>query len=129
MRFERLGVFAYSQEEGTPAAQMPDQVPEEVKERRRDEIMQLQQQIAFEKAREQIGRRLSVMVEGYLPEDGVCVSRTYMDSPDVDGYLFFDSADNRMTGDIVPIRVTEASGYDLIGVAEEEDEEEAGSEE
>lgn len=129
MRFERLGVFAYSQEEGTPAAQMPDQVPEEVKERRRDEIMQLQQQIAFEKAREQIGRRLSVMVEGYLPEDGVCVSRTYMDSPDVDGYLFFDSADNRMTGDIVPVRVTEASGYDLIGVAEEEDEEEAGSEE
>ena len=85
--FERLGVFPYSEEEGTKAALSPEQIPQEVREGRRDEIMLLQQEIAFEKARSQIGRRLSVFVEGKLPEEGVYVGRTYMDAPDA--VLFF----------------------------------------
>lgn len=88
MEFDRLGVFAYSQEEDTPAALMPDQVPEETREKRRDELMELQQEIAFEKAAEMEGRILEAAVEGYLPEEGVYVARTYMDAPNVDGYLF-----------------------------------------
>ena len=83
LRFDRLGVFTYSREEDTPAAAMEEQVPEEVAEKRRDEIMQIQQKIAFEKTSAQIGRALEVMVEGALPEDGVYITRTYMDAPEV----------------------------------------------
>lgn len=115
MAFDRLGVFPYSQEEGTPAAGMPDQVDEEVKLDRRDLLMELQQEIAFEKAREQIGRELTVMVEGYVSDGDVYAARTYMDSPNVDGYLFLPSEENLMSGDLVRVRVTQAAEYDLIG--------------
>lgn len=114
-RFERLGVFAYSQEEDTPAAEFENQVEEEVKEARRDEIMALQQEIAFEKCQEQIGREFSVMVEGSLPEEGVYIARTYMDAPEVDGYVFVRSEWNLMSGDFITVKVVGAEGYDLIG--------------
>ena len=121
IRFERLGVFAYSQEEGTAAAKFKNQVPKRLRKKRRDEIMKLQQEIAFEKARNMPGRRLTVMVEGEVPGDErVYIGRTYQDAPDVDGYLFFPSEEEYLTGDFVPVRVTGAKGYDLIGEVEDE---------
>lgn len=114
-KFDRLGVFAYSREEGTPAAQMPDQVDEAVKEKRRDEIMLAQQDIAFEKAREKEGTVCEALIEGYLPDDLVYVGRTRADAPDIDGVIFVESERELMTGDIVSVMVTGANGYDLTG--------------
>ncbi|MDO4268025.1 MAG: 30S ribosomal protein S12 methylthiotransferase RimO [Eubacteriales bacterium] len=115
MEFERLGVFAYSAEEDTPAAAFPDQVPEEVKEERRDEIMELQQEIAFEKSESMVGRILDVMIEGKVADEAAYVGRTYMDAPNVDGYIFVNSGEIFMSGDFVRVKVTGASEYDLIG--------------
>ena len=116
IRFERLGVFAYSREEGTAAASFKDQVPKRLREKRRNELMRLQQKIAFEKAKEMPGRQLDVMVEGSVAdEEHVYVSRTYADAPDVDGLLFFTSGKEYLTGDLVRVLVTGAKGYDLIG--------------
>lgn len=115
MEFDRLGVFTYSQEENTPAAVMPDQIPEEVKQDRRDELMELQQEIAFEKSESMIGRELVVMVEGKVADENAYVSRTYMDAPGVDGYLFIQTPEVLMTGDFARVRVTGALEYDLIG--------------
>ena len=115
MEFDRLGVFPYSQEEDTVAAAMEDQIPEEVKNARRDELMELQQEIAFEKAEEMIGRELVVMIEGKVADEDTYVSRTYRDAPNVDGYLFVNTTANLMTGDLVRVRVTDANEYDLIG--------------
>lgn len=115
MEFERLGVFPYSREEGTPAAGLPEQVDEAVKTARRDEIMELQQEIAFEKAASMTGRELTVLIEGWLPEDNVYVGRTYMDTPEVDGNIFVSSQEELYTGDYVQVLVTGGSGYDLLG--------------
>ncbi len=115
MEFDRLGVFPYSQEEGTRAAQMPDQVPEEVRQARRDELMELQQEIVFENADRMIGRILTVMVEGKVADEDTYVTRTYRDAPGVDGYLFLNTGATLMTGDFVKVRVTQANEYDLIG--------------
>ena len=121
MRFERLGVFAYSKEEGTAAAKFKNQVPKRLREKRRNEIMRLQQGIAFEKAGEMPGRVLDVMVEGQVSgEDRVYVGRTYQDAPDVDGYIFFTSDEEYLSGDFVSVKVTGAKGYDLIGEVEHE---------
>lgn len=115
MEFDRLGVFPYSQEEDTKAAEMPDQVPEEVKCFRRDELMGLQQAIAFEKAEQMVGRVLDVMVEGKVADEDVYVTRTYRDAPNVDGYLFLNTSATLMTGDFVRVLVTDSNEYDLIG--------------
>lgn len=115
MEFDRLGVFPYSQEEDTKAAEMPDQVPEEVKCFRRDELMELQQAIAFEKAEQMVGRVLDVMVEGKVADEDVYVTRTYRDAPNVDGYLFLNTSATLMTGDFVKVLVTDSNEYDLIG--------------
>ena len=115
MRFDRLGVFAYSAEEDTPAATMPDQIDEAVKEARRDELMEIQQEIAFEAAESMVGRHLQVMIEGRIPEDGVYIGRTYKDAPDVDGYVFVNAEEDMMSGDMVPVEITGSSEYDLIG--------------
>lgn len=114
MEFDRLGVFAYSAEEDTPAYSYPGQVPQELKERRRDEIMELQQDIAFDHSENMVGRVLTVMIEGKVADEPVYVGRTYMDAPDVDG-LIFVNADELMSGDFVRVTVTGAAGYDLIG--------------
>lgn len=115
MEFDRLGVFAYSQEEDTPAAIMDDQVPEKVKEARREELMELQQAIAFEKAEEMVGKVLTVIVEGIVAEDDVYVARTYKDAPGVDGYLFINTTANLLTGEVLNVRVIDYNEYDLIG--------------
>ncbi len=120
MRFDRLGCFTYSPEEDTPAAEFDGQVEEAVKEERRDEIMTIQQEIAFEKSEEMVGKTLDVMIEGRIPEDHVYVGRTYRDAPGVDGMIFLDETGmgELMTGDYVRALVTESSEYDLIGVKE-----------
>ncbi len=115
MEFDRLGVFTYSAEEDTPAAEMPDQIAEEEKEARRDEIMLLQQEIAFEKAEAMIGRALPVMVEGRLPEEGVVVARTYMDAPGIDGSVFIETDRDFYSGAMIDVRITGSNEYDLIG--------------
>ena len=115
MEFDRLGVFTYSQEENTPAAMMPDQIDEEVKQARYEELMELQQDIAFEKSEAMVGRELIVMVEGKVADENAYVSRTYMDAPGVDGYLFIQTPEVLMTGDFARVRVTGALDYDLIG--------------
>lgn len=115
MEFDRLGVFTYSPEEDTAAAKMEHQIAEEVKCRRQRELMELQQEIAFEKAEDSEGRRLMVMIEGSLPEDGVYIGRTYKDAPNVDGYIFVNAERELLSGELVPVYVTDARDYDLIG--------------
>ncbi|MCM1102130.1 MAG: 30S ribosomal protein S12 methylthiotransferase RimO [Clostridium sp.] len=115
MEFDRLGVFTYSQEEDTAAAAMEDQIPEDVKAFRRDELMELQQAIAFEKAEELVGRVLTVMIEGKVADEDIYVARTYRDAPNVDGYLFVNTTADLMTGDFAKVLVTDSNEYDLIG--------------
>ncbi|HCO29717.1 MAG TPA: 30S ribosomal protein S12 methylthiotransferase RimO, partial [Lachnospiraceae bacterium] len=115
MEFDRLGVFTYSQEEDTPAASFPDQVPEEIKESRRNELMELQQEISYEKDQEMIGKEVRVLVEGYLFEEDIYVGRTYKDAPKVDGCIFVKSEEEIISGDFVDVKITGASEYDLIG--------------
>lgn len=115
MKFERLGVFSYSAEEDTSAAQFPDQVPEEVKNARRDEVMQVQQKIAFAAAEEMLYREVEVLIEGKLPEENIFIGRTYRDAPNVDGYIFVNSSHELISGEMVKVQVTDAKGYDLIG--------------
>ncbi len=115
MEFDRLGVFPYSPEEDTPAADMPDQVPEEVKEERRAELMELQQEIAFEKAEEMTGREVLVMIEGKVADEDAYVGRTYRDAPNVDGLIFVQTEEELVTGDFARVKVTGAVEYDLIG--------------
>ena len=115
MQFDRLGIFPYSQEEGTPAAKLPQQLPDEVKEERRDEIMALQQEISAEISASFVGRTLRVLVEGRMPEDDVYVCRSYRDAPDVDGYVFFTADRDIMSGEFVEVSITGSSEYDLTG--------------
>ncbi|MCR5344282.1 MAG: 30S ribosomal protein S12 methylthiotransferase RimO [Butyrivibrio sp.] len=132
MKFDRLGCFSYSQEEETVAGEMPDQIPEEVKEKRRDDIMELQQEIAFEAARNRIGQIVSAVIEGRITDDddddydgSTYVARTYMDAPDVDGYLFIMNVPyDLMSGQFVEVLITGSNDYDLIGeLMEGEDDE------
>lgn len=115
MEFDRLGVFTYSQEEDTPAASMPDQIDEETKLNWQEELMELQQEIAFDRAQDMIGRTVIAMVEGKVADENVYVARTYGDAPNVDGLLFIHTGDTLMSGDFVKARITGAAEYDLIG--------------
>lgn len=115
MEFDRLGVFPYSREEDTPAYGMPDQVPEEIREARSDEIMELQQEISLEKGSQKIGQELLVMIEGKVADENAYIGRTYGDAPDVDGYIFVQTGEVLVTGDFAKVRVTGALEYDLIG--------------
>lgn len=115
MEFDRLGVFAYSAEEDTPAAGFPDQIAEAQKVLWRDEIMELQQEIAFERSEAMIGRVFQVMIEGKVADEPAYIGRTYMDAPNVDGYIFVNSGELFMSGDFVKVKVTGAAEYDLIG--------------
>ena len=115
MKFDRLGCFAYSRQEGTPADTFPDQVPEEIKQARVAEIMELQQDISAACNETYIGRILDAFVEGKIADENVYVARTYRDAPDVDGYVFIQTTRELMTGDIVSVHVTGSYEYDLIG--------------
>lgn len=115
MRFDRLGVFSYSQEEGTPAAQMPDQIPEEAKEERRAIVMEIQKGIAAALCAQEIGKTVEVLVEGRLPEEAVYCGRTRRDAPDIDGMVFFRAEEEVYSGDFVSVHIREAGDYDLMG--------------
>ena len=115
MEFDRLGVFTYSREEGTPASKMEKQIPSEVKENRRDEIMELQQEIAFDKAESHIGKTFKVMIEGKIVDENAYIGRTYMDAPNIDGNIFVSTSEELMSGVFVNVKVTGALEYDLIG--------------
>ena len=126
LRFDRLGVFTYSQEEDTPAATMPDQVTERVKNTRRNKLMRIQQKIAFEAAEGMVGREVMAVIEGRITDsdddDGLTyVARTYKDAPDIDGYLFITGVQRElMTGDYVNVLITGSNEYDLIGELRDE---------
>lgn len=115
MEFDRLGVFAYSPEEDTAAAIMPNQIDEETKEDWRDELMELQQEVCFDKAEEFVGSVMTVMIEGKVADENAYVARSYRDAPDVDGYVFVNTNEELMTGDFVKVKITGALEYDLIG--------------
>lgn len=113
IEFNRLGVFTYSQEEGTPAARMDGQIDEETKLDRRDELMELQMEISSDLSRRMVGRTIECMVEGKAADEDVYVARGYGDAPDVDGYIFIRTRQNLMTGDFARVKITGASDYDL----------------
>lgn len=115
MEFDRLGVFTYSAEEGTPAAAMEGQVPQEVMDERRQELMELQQEVAFDLAERRVGACATVMVEGQISGENAYVARTYGDAPGVDGYLFIHTDEVLMSGDFARVKITGACEYDLIG--------------
>ena len=114
--FDRLGVFTYSPEEGTPAAEYEDQVDGELAAQWRDEIMELQQEISYEKNQQMIGSTQKVLIEGYLVDDDVYVGRTYRDAPGVDGIVFVSAPYELISGSFVDVKITEANEYDLTGV-------------
>ena len=120
MEFDRLGVFTYSPEEGTPAAEMDHQIEEDTKARRQDELLSLQQEVSLDNGEKKIGQVMDVLIEGYVADDNAYVGRTYGDAPGVDGYFFVNTEETLNSGDIVPARVTGALEYDLIGVIEDE---------
>lgn len=122
MEFDRLGVFTYSAEEDTPAAGFPDQIEEEVKKDRQADIMELQQEIAFEKAEGMTGQDVLVMIEGKVADENAYVGRTYKDAPNVDGFVFVNTDRELMTGDFVPVHITGSYEYDLIGEIKDENE-------
>lgn len=115
MRFERLGVFSYSREEGTAAARMENQIDDELKEERRDIIMDLQKSIAASLCEAEVGKEMEVLIEGKLPEEAIFCGRTRRDAPDIDGLVFVSSEEELYSGDFVTVRIREAGDYDLMG--------------
>ena len=115
MEFDRLGVFLYSPEEGTPAYSYPEQITEETKLARKEAVMELQQEISFDKNEAVKGKELWVLIEGQVADENAYVGRTYRDAPDVDGYVFINTEETLLTGDFVKVRITGAYEYDLIG--------------
>ncbi|NLK37927.1 MAG: 30S ribosomal protein S12 methylthiotransferase RimO [Epulopiscium sp.] len=115
MKFERLGVFTYSQEEGTPAAQLPDQIEEEVKDERKNILMEIQKGISADYCMNQVGKEVSVLIEGKLPQEEIYCARTKQDAPDIDGLVFVSATEELISGDIVKVEILESSDYDLIG--------------
>lgn len=115
MEFDRLGAFTYSAEEGTPAAEFPDQVDEEQMLDWKDAVMELQEEVIFDKNESMEGTELYAFIEGKVADENVYIGRTYRDAPNVDGYIFVNTEEELMTGDVVKVRVTGAYEYDLIG--------------
>jgi len=115
MKFDRLGAFAYSQEDGTVAAKWDNQVDDELKQKWQDEVMLCQKDICLSNNQGYVGRTLPVFIEGKLPEDGVFIGRTYRDTPSVDGFIFVNSDIELSSGQYVDVTVTGFDEYDLIG--------------
>lgn len=122
-QFDRLGVFPYSPEEGTPAAAMEEQLEEEIKRQWADEIMEAEQDVIFRQNATFIGKKFRVLADGYLPEDGVYIGRTYRDAPDIDGCVFFEAPHELVSGTMLTVCISDAKGYDLVGEICNEEEE------
>lgn len=112
---DRVGVFTYSREDGTPAATFENQIDEETAEQWRNEIMELQQEISLDKNETFVGKIMQVIIEGYSSDDDVYVGRTYRDAPGVDGLVFVNCDYELMSGQIVDVRINEVGPYDMIG--------------
>ncbi len=121
LKLDHVGAFTYSREEGTPAFDFPDQVEEEMKESYRDDIMELQAEISNEHNEKLVGKELDVLIEGYLPDDGVYMGRTYRDAPEVDSFVWVKADRELMSGSIVPVQITDHNEYDLFADLVEED--------
>ena len=115
MKFDRLGVFSYSQEDGTAAARMENQIEDELKEERKDIIMDIQKNIAASLCEEEVGKVMEVLIEGKLPEERIFCGRTRRDAPDIDGLVFVSSEEELYSGDFVTVKIREAGDYDLMG--------------
>ena len=115
MEFDRLGVFTYSQEEDTKAAEYEDQIDEEIKEQRKEELMELQQEVSYDLNQQMIGKEIEVFIEGYLFDEDVYVGRSHKDAPNVDGYVFVSSEEEIISGSFVKVKIKEAREYDLMG--------------
>ena len=113
--FDRLGVFTYSPEEGTPAADFQDQIAEEVKEDWQADVMELQEEIILDKNETMIGREIMVMIEGKVADENAYIGRSYRDAPDIDGYVFVNTDAELMSGDFARVKIIGAYEYDLIG--------------
>ena len=115
MEFNRLGVFTYSPEEDTPAATFENQLSEETKEQWRDEIMALQQEVSYDLNSAMVGKKMKVIVEGYMYKEQMYMCRSFMDAPDIDGYVFVSSQEELLSGDFIYVTITDFNEYDLIG--------------
>ena len=115
MEFDRLGAFTYSPEEGTKAFDMPDQVDEETKAEWQADVMELQEEVIFDKNETLKGMETYAFIEGRVADENAYIGRTYRDAPNVDGYIFINTDEELMTGDIVKVKVVGAYEYDLIG--------------
>lgn len=115
IKFDRLGVFAYSREEGTPAYKFKNQVPQKIKKERKKAIMELQSEISDKKNSKMVGKKITVIIDGFDPDNNVFVGRSYKDAPDVDGVVFIKGGTNLMSGDFVKVKITDYNEYDLIG--------------
>ena len=115
--FERLGVFTYSKEENTPASKMKGQITKKVKVARQKQLMKLQQEVSKRRGEEKVGKIIKVMIEGKLPEEDIFIGRSYMDAPNVDGFVFVHSKDSYLSGEFVDVKITRAKEYDLVGEA------------
>lgn len=115
MEFDRLGAFAYSPEEGTAAAEFTDQIDEEIKEEFKSSLMELSEEILFDKNQKIIGKVMYVIIDGKVADENSYIGRTYRDAPDIDGYVFIQTEETLVTGDFVKVRIIAAYEYDLIG--------------
>lgn len=115
IQFDRLGVFTYSQEEGTKAAEYVNQISEEIKQKRRNYVMELQQDISASLSQQMMGQTIEILIEGKLPEEEVYCGRSYKDSPDVDGMVFFPSTEEYLSGEFITVKIKETDEYDLVG--------------
>lgn len=113
LRLDHVGVFTYSQEDGTPAASFDDQIDDDTKNARLEDIMLLQQDISAETLSSYVDKEFDVIIDGYLPDDDVYVGRSYMDAPDIDGMIFIDSSRELLSGEIVRVKITDSDIYDL----------------
>ena len=113
LRLDHVGVFTYSQEDGTPAALFGDQIDDDTKNARLEDIMLLQQDISAETLSSYVDKEFDVIIDGYLPDDDVYVGRSYMDAPDIDGMIFIDSSRELLSGEIVRVKITDSDIYDL----------------
>lgn len=115
MKFERLGVFSYSNEDGTPASKMKNQIDDELKEVRRGKLMEEQKNIAIKNCEKEVGKIMEVLIEGKLPDENVYCARSRKDAPDIDGLVFINSEEELISGEFLKVKITEALDYDLIG--------------
>jgi len=115
-KFDRLGAFAYSAEDGTPAAKFPNQIPEEVKNQRRDKIMEIQQEVSLNNLKDKVGKVYDCLIENITEDGEYLIGRSYMDVPSEDGVIYIKNDNDTMINEFVSVEITDSNEYDLFGV-------------